>query len=124
MAPSPHAFEPSLWWALNRDRASVAVGLAFGILLALAAAIAVVWSRGGDVLTGQVIGFGVTESEAAGSFPVAVVQLGKSRTNVVLSRDHNCHIGDAIKLRKRNVGLMSFYGRPCSAPPRAAAKFA
>lgn len=123
MAPNSSAFKLSLWWALNRDRAFVVLGLVFGTLGALGAAFIVIWSRGGDVVTGKVIGFGTTESEAVGSFPVAVVELGKFQTNVVLARDHNCQIGDAIKLRKRNVGLTSFYGRPCSAPPKAAVNF-
>lgn len=123
MAKSPTAFQFSVWWALNRDQAFVAVGFAIALLGAVAASIILVWSRGGDVMTGKVVGFGFTERERLGSFPVAVVRLDKVQIDVVLARDHNCRVGDVIKLRARNVGLTSFYGRPCSAPNMASEQF-
>lgn len=106
-------FRTALWWALNRDRLLVAAGLvlAAGLLLLLAQLSG--WTRSGDMVVGKVVGFGLHETDL-GTYPVAVVQLKDIQTRVILTRSNNCRIGDDITLRKRSMGLMSFYATPCT----------
>jgi len=113
MAAVRHQF--ALWWALHRERTLVAAGLAVAAGVALLLAMLVGWTRGGEMITGRVVGFGLHESDT-GTFPVAIVQLGNASMTIVLGRSHNCRIGDAITVRKRSTGLLSHYERPCRPP--------
>ncbi len=116
MPPPPKTSRRALWWLLHGERLRAAGGLGLGVAVIAGFALLVAWSRGGGTVTGQVVRFGLRETDL-GSVPVAVVQLADRLTTVELARTHNCRIGDSITIHRRRQGVLGGYSRPCTPAP-------
>lgn len=88
-----------MWWLANGEN-SVGCLMTLTLSLALLAVVAVVlWPSGRAVsVTGQVVGFGMRETEQ-GSYQVAYVVSGPVRDRVRLYPTDRCSVGDNITLR-------------------------